>query len=226
MKTSNKILLTLFLLPFVTVLFIMLTIHAKIKTGDYITEKQLEEERNIRYTVQPFTEIYLQNFRYGNVTIAKADSFSIKYGKEIKDNIEYRLNGNSLSVKSLGNNYYNRVTIYCPTFNSVEADSSAVSVDAMSLGNCRIAVGTSSSLSFGAQADTLNLNLKDRSDLSLTSTAKVNVLRLTMGNHATFNQTEGIIQNRGEMLLDDSATLSIDGRTMQKFINPQQTAQP
>jgi hypothetical protein len=226
MKTSNKILLTLFLLPFVTVLFIMLTIHAKIKTGDYITEKQLEEERNIRYTVQPFTEIYLQNFRYGNVTIAKADSFSIKYGKEIKDNIEYRLNGNSLSVKSLGNNYYNRVTIYCPSFNSVEADSSAVSVDAMSLGNCRIAVGTSSSLSFGAQADTLNLNLKDRSDLSLTSTAKVNVLRLTMGNHATFNQTEGIIQNRGEMLLDDSATLSIDGRTMQKFINPQQTAQP
>jgi hypothetical protein len=226
MKTSNKILLTLFLLPFVTVLFIMLTIHAKIKTGDYITEKQLEEERNIRYTVQPFTEIYLQNFRYGNVTIAKADSFSIKYGKEIKDNIEYRLNGNSLSVKSLGNNYYNRVTIYCPTFNSVEADSSAVSVDAMSLGNCRIAVGTSSSLSFGAQADTLNLNLKDRSDLSLTSTAKINVLRLTMGNHATFNQTEGIIQNRGEMLLDDSATLSIDGRTMQKFINPQQTAQP
>jgi hypothetical protein len=226
MKTSNKILLTLFLLPFVTVLFIMLTIHAKIKTGDYITEKQLEEERNIRYTVQPFTEIYLQNYRYGNVTIAKADSFSIKYGKEIKDNIEYRLNGNSLSVKSLGNNYYNRVTIYCPTFNSVEADSSAVSVDAMSLGNCRIAVGTSSSLSFGAQADTLNLNLKDRSDLSLTSTAKVNVLRLTMGNHATFNQTEGIIQNRGEMLLDDSATLSIDGRTMQKFINPQQTAQP
>ena len=226
MKTSNKILLTLFLLPFVTVLFIMLTIHAKIKTGDYITEKQLEEERNIRYTVQPFTEIYLQNFRYGNVTIAKADSFSIKYGKEIKDNIEYRLNGNSLSVKSLGNNYYNRVTIYCPTFNSVEADSSAVSVDAMSLGNCRIAVGTSSSLSFGAQADTLNLNLKDHSDLSLTSTAKVNVLRLTMGNHATFNQTEGIIQNRGEMLLDDSATLSIDGRTMQKFINPQQTAQP
>jgi hypothetical protein len=226
MKTSNKILLTLFLLPFVTVLFIMLTIHAKIKTGDYITEKQLEEERNIRYTVQPFTEIYLQNFRYGNVTIAKADSFSIKYGKEIKDDIEYRLNGNSLFVKSLGNNYYNRVTIYCPSFNSVEADSSAVSVDAMSLGNCRIAVGTSSSLSFGAQADTLNLNLKDRSDLSLTSTAKVNVLRLTMGNHATFNQTEGIIQNRGEMLLDDSATLSIDGRTMQKFINPQQTAQP
>ena len=226
MKTSNKILLTLFLLPFVTVLFIMLTIHAKIKNGDYITEKQLEEERNIRYTVQPFTEIYLQNFRYGNVTIAKADSFSIKYGKEIKDDIEYRLNGNSLSVKSLGNNYYNRVTIYCPSFNSVEADSSAVSVDAMSLGNCRIAVGTSSSLSFGAQADTLNLNLKDRSDLSLTSTAKVNVLRLTMGNHATFNQTEGIIQNRGEMLLDDSATLSIDGRTMQKFINPQQTAQP
>ena len=96
----------------------------------------------------------------------------------------------------------------------------------MSLGNCRIAVGASSSLSFGAQADTLNLNLKDHSDLSLTSTAKGNVLRLAMGNHATFNQTEGIIQNRGEMLLADSATLSIDGRTMQKFINPQQAGQP
>ena len=84
MKTSNKILLALFLLPFITVLFIMLTLHAKIKNGDYITDQQLEEKNNNRYTVQPFTEIYLQNFRYGNVTITKADSFSIKYSKEIK----------------------------------------------------------------------------------------------------------------------------------------------
>jgi len=226
MKTSNKILLALFLLPFITVLFIMLTLHAKIKNGDYITDQQLEEKNNNRYTVQPFTEIYLQNFRYGNVTIAKADSFSIKYSKEIKDNIEYRLNGNRLFVKSLGNNYYNRVVIYCPSFNSIEADSSAVSVDSMSLYNCRIAVGASSSLSFGAQADTLSLNLKDHSDLSFTSTAKVNVLGLAMGNHATLNQTEGTIKNRGEMLLADSATLNIDGRTMQKFINSPQAVQP
>ncbi|MBN8859258.1 MAG: DUF2807 domain-containing protein [Sphingobacteriales bacterium] len=226
MKTSNKILLALFLLPFITVLFIMLTLHAKIKNGDYITDQQLEEKNNNRYTVQPFTEIYLQNFRYGNVTITKADSFSIKYSKEIKDNIEYRLNGNRLFVKSLGNNYYNRVVIYCPSFNSIEADSSAVSVDSMSLYNCRIAVGASSSLSFGAQADTLSLNLKDHSDLSFTSTAKVNVLGLAMGNHATLNQTEGTIKNRGEMLLADSATLNIDGRTMQKFINSPQAVQP
>lgn len=226
MKTSNKILLTLFLLPFGTVLFIMLALHAKIKNGDYITDQQLEEENNSRYSVQPFTEIYLQNFRYGNVTITKADSFSIKYGKEMKDNIEYRLNGNRLFVKSLGDRYYSRVTIYCPSLNSIEADSSAVSVDSMSLGNCRITVGASSNLSFGAQADTLSLNLKDHSDLSFTSTAIVNVLSLAMGNQATLNQTQGIIRNRGEMLLADSATLSIDGRTMQKFITTQQAAQP
>ena len=152
--------------------------------------------------------------------------FIHKYSKEIKDNIEYRLNGNRLFVKSLGNNYYNRVVIYCPSFNSIEADSSAVSVDSMSLYNCRIAVGASSSLSFGAQADTLSLNLKDHSDLSFTSTAKVNVLGLAMGNHATLNQTEGTIKNRGEMLLADSATLNIEGRTMQKFINSPQAVQP
>ena len=67
MKTSNKILVGLFLLPFLIVLFIDLTLYAKIKKGDYVSVEQAEIETSISQKLTPFTDITVDNFTNGRI---------------------------------------------------------------------------------------------------------------------------------------------------------------
>lgn len=227
MKTSNKILLALFLLPFITVLFIMLTVHAKIKNGDYITEKQERDKNSITTYLAPFTDIDLGAFKNGAVTIKYSDSFYINYDKSQKEHISFGQEGNTLGlITKRDNDNYSFVTVYCPAFSKLRFDSLSVFIDSMQLTNVQIEAGAAASLRFAARAANLTLSGLGGSDISLEGSATVDTLNLQLSNGATFNNMHGMIRQLGQVKLADSATLNVDGRTMQEFINPPKPAQP
>lgn len=219
MKTSNKILLTLFLLPFVTVLFIMLAVHAKIKNGDYITEKQEQEENRITNPLAPFSEIDLSAYKNGKVEIKYSDSFYIRYDKSQKENISIEEQGNKLVLKTNnGSDNYHFATIFCPTFSALRFDSLEVFVDAMHLANIQIDAGAEASLHFAAKAASLAVSGQRGSTISLDDKAVVDTLNLELSNGASFNNMQGVITRLGLVRLEDSASMNIGGRTMQMLL--------
>jgi hypothetical protein len=218
MKTSNKILSGLFIFPFLVVLFINLALYAKIKKGDFITQKQEEMETNISQKTSPFSDIVLDGFKNGRVVVKYNDSFSIRYEKWAKDNIEYEVQRNRLVIKTKKPNDYSTITIFCPSFNNLSFDAVEVYVDSMRLGNVSIDAGTDARFNFAANAKNLTINGTKGSEISFESEAVVDTLNLQLTNGATFNKTEGIIKQAGFIQLADSASLNIDGTTMRALL--------
>ncbi|MFT3704882.1 MAG: hypothetical protein QM802_21125 [Agriterribacter sp.] len=222
MKTSNKILLTLFLLPFVIVLFMSLALYAKIKRGDFITGKQQDMENSIIKHTEPFSDIDLSHFTNGHLTIQYSDSFSIKYDKWEKDNIEYLQEGSKLMLKTKPGSDYNTATILCPSFKNLRFDSLEVEIDSMHLSNTTLNIGNNASLNFGAQADNLQVNTAKGSGINFSENAIVDTLHLQLSNGATLNkESNGIIKHLGEIQLADSASITVDGKTMRMFLEKQ-----
>ncbi len=225
MKTSNKILLALFLLPFITVLLIMLTLHAKIKNGDFITEKQAQEENRITSQLAPFSDIDLSAYKNGRVEIKYSDSFYIHYDKSQKENINVEQQGNKLMLKTnKGSGNYHFLTVFCPTFSALRFDSLEVFVDAMHLANARIDAGAETSLHFAAKAGKLTLSGQRGSNISFEDTAMIDTLNLQLSNGATFNNMHGVITRLGEIKLGDSAALNVGGKIMQMLLQNSNTA--
>lgn len=223
MKTSNKILVGLFLFPFLIVLFIDLTLYAKIKKGDYVSVEQAEIETGISQKLTPFTDITVDNFTNGRIEIKHGDSFSIRYGKWEKDNIFYENQNNKLVVMKSKLNDYGTVTIYCPSFTSLSFNGVDVFVDSMHLGNVTLNVGTDARLEFGASAENVVINGKRGADISFQNNAVIDTLNMHLYNGAEFNKAQGTIKQAGTITLEDSASLNVDGITMRMLMKKTDT---
>ena len=219
MKTSNKILLALFLLPFIIVLSIILTVHAKIKNGNYTTEKKEQEKNRITNQLNPFSDIDLSGYKNGRVEIKYSDSFYIYYDKVQKENINIEQEGNKLALKTnTSNDNYHFVTILCPTFSALHFDSLNVSVGAMHLTNARIDAGAESTLHFAGKATKLTIAGLRNSNTSFEDKAIVDTLNLQLSNGATFNNMHGVIMQLGQVALDDSASVNVGGKTAELML--------
>lgn len=219
MKTSNKILSGLFIFPFLVVLFINLALYAKIKRGDYITVKQYATENSITKHTSSFSDIDLSSFKNGFVSIQYSDSFSVQYDKQEKDNIEFLQEGNKIILKAKPGKSYNTASIFCPSFNNLSFGLLDVEVDTMYLSNTTINLGPDANLRFRAQINNLHINADDRSRINIESNAVVDTLHMKLANGANFNKdNDGLIKQIGEIQLEDSALIYVDGKTMRMFL--------
>jgi len=223
MKTSNKIILGIFLFPFLLVLLMNIALYAKIKSGSYTTREQEIEENTITTPMQNFSDIDLTAIKNGRIEIKQGDGFAIRFEKWAKDNFEYEQQGNKLVLKSKKGreNEYKVVTVLCPSFSHLSADSIEVFVDAMQLGNTQIEVGAEANLNFAAHAQNLTLSGKKNSNISFQEGAIADTLNLQLVNGANFNKTAGIVKQIGQVNLEDSAALNIDGKTMRTLLQKQ-----
>lgn len=218
MKTSNKILLGLFLLPFIITTFITVVLYAKFQSGSYITQQQLDNETSVSETITAFTEIDLRGYKNGHVNIAYGDSFIIKYDKWSKDNLEYNSASKKLTIKTKKREDYNSITIFCPSFSRLILDSTGVTIDSLALANASIDIGSEGNVVFRAQADSLTLDIKRGGNISFENNAAVQMLNLKLANGSEFNKTEGFIKQIGNVTLEDSASLNVDGKTMRMIL--------
>ena len=154
MKTSNKILLALFLLPFVVCLFIYVSLYAKYKNNDFITEKQLNEENHITEQLPPFNQIAIAHFK-GDITIEQSNDRSVRFEKWNKENFAYEVKNNVLNIRTIKGNYAS-LTILCPSFEQLDADSAGVQINSMKFQNLRLNLGHEANVHFKGQADSIH----------------------------------------------------------------------
>lgn len=214
MKTSNKILLSLFVLPFIIMTFIYASLYGKYKNGEYITEQQVENERSALTIVDHFTEIDLGGFKRGHISIKYSDSFAIRVDNWNKDQIQFQSEAGVLTLRSKNQHGYLPVTVYCPGFIKLSIDSANAEIDPVALTGATMNIGAEGDVTFNGSADSLTVNVKRSGAITLGSTADVKWLNLQLADGSRFNNEQGSIQQIGNLLLEDSATLNVNGKTM------------
>ena len=214
MKTSNKILLSLFVLPFIITVFIYASLYGKYKNGDYITKQQIENERSTLAMTDRFTEIDLSGYRQGGVSIKHSDSFAIRIENGNSDKIKYNTAGGKLTLMNKTEERNIWVTVYCPSFSKLSIAATNVEIDSIALTGCLMDIGADARVTFNGTADSLTANIQRGSNFNLGKTADIRLLSLHLANGSVFNNEEGSIQQIGKLALEDSAVLNVNGKTM------------
>ena len=96
MRTSNKILLGVF----VTILLILSTIHvalyAKYKSGSYVTMQSVEEDRFEKHTINAINRVVVYGLE--NVELVPGDQYKLEIEKRQSPFLHYSVNGDSLVI--------------------------------------------------------------------------------------------------------------------------------
>jgi len=138
MKTSNKILLGIFLVPVIIFASINVALYAKYKSGHYVAMKTVEEDRLIR---QPLKNInHVAVYGLNDFRMVPSDSAKLEIRKEEDSHLHFTIRGDSLiihgdSVISRPGQEddimrsYQSVTLYLPAAATITADNSEVRLE-------------------------------------------------------------------------------------------------
>ncbi|MCC6290135.1 MAG: DUF2807 domain-containing protein [Chitinophagaceae bacterium] len=216
MKTSNKILLALFLLPFIAVTFVAFSFYSRYKSGKYITQEQYTKEKEISTIVSSFNTIDLSSYR-GTATIKASDSFAIVVFNWDKDKVIPKVKDGVLTLHYKNEDNYAPVTILCPSVTTITADSVEISVGNV-LRNATINAKTESRITLTNNADSLVLNIDRNANVNLGANI-IQKLQLNLANGAELDASESTVISFENTTIADSATVKIGGKTMKAFLN-------
>lgn len=137
MRTSNKILLGIFLVPLIILTLIHVTLYAKLKSGHYVAMKTVQEDRFMRYAPKNINSIAV--YGLNNFNIMPSDSLKLEIEKVPNSHLHYAIRGDSLII--LGDSGINRpggsadaersyqvVNLYIPSAANILADNSDVNL--------------------------------------------------------------------------------------------------
>lgn len=216
MKKSNKILAALFIFPFIAITLVGFSMYSIVKNGKYLTEEEYNKETKSTQITPSFTGIDLLQYRGKVVNITRSDSFAVVTDNWNKDNVSFVVKDNVLIIKSVKDDYA-PVTILCPSFSSLTADSSNVYI-AVALKNSTINAKSQSGISIAADADSLTLNIERDGSVSLHNST-IRKLSLHMHNGAELKTDEANILQFGNLLIEDSATVNLGGKAMKALLD-------
>lgn len=216
MKTSNKILLALFLLPFVVVILLAFTFYSTYQSGKYITQEEYVKEKEVSAIIPSFNTIAISSYR-GNVTIKSSDSFAITVFEWDKDRVIHEVTDGVLTIHSKNKGDYIPVTILCPSVSAITADTAAISVSNV-LQNCTINAKAESNITLAGNADSLVLNIERNGNVDLGSNT-IQKLQLNLSDGAQLNAGESTVIAFGNISLADSASVRFGGKAMKAFLN-------
>lgn len=216
MKTSNKILLGVLLLPLVLMIFVYSSLYAKLRNNDYITEAQIAEESRDHFTLQEFDAIDLFGFDKGRVEIVYGTAPGYSVSKTARQDVRAEVRDGVLYLKTTAP--YQDVVITSPGFREIAADSVQIHVDSMKLRSLSCRLGYGAQLFTKAQTDTLSIEIGNNSNLYLERSASIGVLRGRVAEGATVVQDGASIRQIEEMQLDDGARITLEGRSMNKLL--------
>src|SRR3954469_21074124 len=122
MRTSNKILLSIFLLPLVVLATVNTALYTKYKTGHYVAMTVVEQERYSRQDLKNIS--YVAVYGLNNFSVKPADTARLQIEKNENSHLHYSIHGDSLIIHgdSLPNKTreneivrsYQTVTLYLP----------------------------------------------------------------------------------------------------------------
>lgn len=215
MKTSNKILLSLFVTPFIIMACIFTALYGKYKNGEFVTLEQIEDETSRSLNVAPFSAINLSGLKQGYVTIKHADNYAVRVDMIHKDQLQVQSGNGVLTLVSGNSHDYLPVTVYCPGFEHLSLDSANATIDNITLANATINIGIEGQVAFNGSADSLTVNIKRNGTFTMEDAANIKRINLHLANGARFNNEQGIVQEIGSLEMNDSAILNVSGKMMQ-----------
>lgn len=135
MRTSNKIILGIFVAPLIVLAALNLTLYAKYKSGNYVTMEHGNENRVMRLV---FTHVMsVAVYGLDNFSIVPADTAALEIEKQDNNRLRYVVQGDSLVIhgdslaesKDNGGRNYRSVKLYLPGDASIIAHNSDVDID-------------------------------------------------------------------------------------------------
>ncbi|MFT3749785.1 MAG: DUF2807 domain-containing protein [Agriterribacter sp.] len=223
MKTSNKILLTLFILPFVLATLVGFTFYSVQKSGKFITEEQYNKESKLTNIVPAFTAIDLLRYKGNHVTISKSDSFAVVTDEWNKGKVSYEVKDNILILTSASKDEYIPVTIFCPSVVLITTDSAGVNIGDV-LRNATINAKAESDITLNSNADSLTLNIERNGSVNLGANT-IQKLQLNLSNGAQLDASESTVIGFSNVSLADSAIVKFGGKTMKAFLHKESKTQ-
>ena len=137
MRTSNKILLGILLLPLFILASLNAALYAKYKSGHYTTMKSVKEDR---YTRRPLKNIHkIAVYGLENLRIIPSDTMRLEIERDSRGHLHYTINGDSLiihgdtTITRPGGardteRSYQDVNLYLPSSAIIAADNSGVNI--------------------------------------------------------------------------------------------------
>ena len=201
MRTSNKIILGIFLAPLVAVTAINLTLYAKYKSGSYVSMKAVQDDR--------FTRIKLSNTNkiavYGlsNFSIIPSDSMKLEIEKNGHGHLHYTISADSIVIhgdstiqrangKKEVERSYEDVNLFLPAGVVLFADNTDVSVkgnkDSTKAASYQFSIVNDATLKVVQEGDdsthvyfkTLNIQASKSAGIELTAHTKITDLTLSL----------------------------------------------
>ncbi len=225
MRTSNKIILGIFLTPLLILTMIHLTLFAKYKSGNYIAMKTVTEDRFERLALTHIISVSV--YGLNNFTVIPSDTTKLEIEKD-HNRLSYVVNGDSLVVRgdtanaaqNKSNRNYQAVNIYLAPGTAIKASNSAVllrgSKDSLKAWSYSIALNSSSSFSIGEHAGSepvyineLAIAATGGSNIELTGSSRINTLQLHLQN--TEFTDNGASVNHLSIIADKKSVVVLTG---------------
>jgi hypothetical protein len=238
MRTSNKILLGIFIGPLIIITLIQLTLYAKYKSGHYVIMKTVQQDRFIHYAPKNINHIAV--YGLNNFRIISSDSLKLEIEKDENSHLHYIIKGDSLIIHgdTVINNpaarrssdierSYQNVNLYLPSLAGILADNSDVVLegtnDSLKAKSFHFDVINSSSIKVDDKGgDTSHTYFKEitikafhSSGIELTARSRVNDFQLSM-IESSF-EDNGAFIDKLTIDADKSSNISLKGENLKKL---------
>jgi len=239
MKTSNKILLGIFLSPLLVIAAINLALYAKYKSGHYVAMATVEQDRFIRETLGNIR--YVAVYGINNLGIQSADTAKLEIEKDAHGHLHYNIHGDSLIIhgdsavrRGMENEIlrsYQSVNLYLPGDIYIIADNSDVylkgSKDSTKAKSYQFQLSGSASCKMRETDpetalryfNTIVVQAKE-AQMELSANARIRQLSLSL-QHAGFNDNNALIEGLS-IDADKASSLTLKGDNLKKMkvVNP------
>lgn len=227
MKTSNKILLAIFLSIILLTTAVQLMVYAKYKRGEYV--KFDREDFNQLTSVEISVVRFISIRGLGNCGIMYGDKPKLELQKEHVGPLAYRVVNDTLFIigdttytidnPERGNRNYNHVNVYLPATVQINATNSDLRVggaaDSTSAPSYSVKLEKDSRLFINNDAavyfNQLNIN-SDQSKIELNDHAFINDLNVQLIK-SEINDKEAVIKNL-TMDADSKSTVTLSGNNI------------
>jgi hypothetical protein len=227
MKTSNKLLLGIFITIILLTTAVQLMVYAKYKRGDYV--------KFDRDNFSSFTKVDIPAVRFisisgmGNISIMPGDASKLEIQKENVSPLTYRVVNDTLIIigdttrtigdQERGNRNYNNVKVYLPATVQVNATNSNLRIggaaDSTSAPSYTVKLDKDSHLFINNNAavyfNQLNIS-SDQSKVDLNDHAFINGLNIQLSN-SNLDDKEAVIRNL-TMDADSKSTVTLSGKNI------------
>lgn len=236
MRTSNKILLGIFIAPLIILTLLQLTLYAKLKSGHFVALKTVQEDRYIRLEPKNINKVAV--YGLNNFHIISSDSLKLEIEKDDRGHLHYVINGDSLVIHgdSIINQpgreqdierSYQSVNVYLPSMTTIAADNSDITIqgskDSLHAKSYHFLLRNSAGLKVEGDGDDsthvyfkmLVIQAFHSAGIELTSHSFVNELQLSLVESAFTDN--GAFLNQLSIDADRASNISLKGDNLQKL---------